>query len=272
MRPSFDTNKQKTNRHVNPAETHVHTNRHRHARRVHFHTLMHTQRHAHRHTPFWRRHDDFLPPVSSLSHKHTHNLSLSVSRFGLEMQRGKTCVPLNRQAQPLPTIGDDAAVLTLPALSVFGHACVNPTFLLLLSSLSVFFFFLLLVRKETTRACTFSCPHSRVTLHTHSPASICASSHPETRLNRMSPTREKKSKEADLVGLLRDRAQDPSTAVHPCLVQGQQAPVQAMDACMMRLLPPCFVNARRRQWEERQGLACVAWNSCCIKVDQTSLH
>ena len=137
--------------------------------------------------------------------------------------------------------------MTLPALSVFGHACVNPTFLLLLSSLSVFFFFLLLVRKETTRACTFSCPHSRVTLHTHSPAFISASSDPETRWNRMSPTREKKSKEADLVGLLRDRAQDPSTAVHPCLVQGQQAPVQAMDACMMRLLPPCFVNARRRQ-------------------------
>ena len=92
-----------------------------------------------------------------------------------------------------------------------------------LSSLSVFFFFLLLVRKETTRACTFSCPHSRVTLHTHSPAFISASSHPETRWNRMSPTREKKSKEADLVGLLRDRAQDPSTAVHPCLVQGQQS-------------------------------------------------
>ena len=152
------------------------------------------------------------------------------------------------------------------------RTCVNPTFLLLLSSLSVFFFFLLLVRKETTRACTFSCPHSRVTLHTHSPAFISASSDPETRWNRMSPTREKKSKEADLVGLLRDRAQDPSTAVHPCLVQGQQAPVQAMDACMMRLLPPCFVNARRRQWGERQGLACVAWNSCCIKVDQTSLH
>ena len=79
------------------------------------------------------------------------------------------------------------------------------------------------MRKETTRACTFSCPHSRVTLHTHSPASICASSDPETRWNRMSPTREKKSKEADLVGLLRDRAQDPSTAVHPCLVQGQQS-------------------------------------------------
>ena len=103
------------------------------------------------------------------------------------------------------------------------RTCVNPTFLLLLSSLSVFFFFLLLVRKETTRACTFSCPHSRVTLHTHSPAFISASSDPETRWNRMSPTREKKSKEADLVGLLRDRAQDPSTAVHPCLVQGQQS-------------------------------------------------
>ena len=87
--PSIDTNKQKTNRHVNPAKTHVHTNRHRHARRVHFPTLMHAQRHTQRHTPFWRRHDDFLPPVSSLSLTHTHTHSLSLSRFGWEMQRGK---------------------------------------------------------------------------------------------------------------------------------------------------------------------------------------
>ena len=88
----------------------------------------------------------------------------------------------------------------------------------------------------------------------------------------MSPTREKKSKEADLVGLLRDRAQDPSTAVHPCLVQGQQSACAGYGYVHDEVLPPCFVNARRRQWGERQALASVAWNSCCIKVDQTSLH
>jgi len=141
MRPSFDTNKQKTNRHVNPAETHVHTNRHRHARRVHFPTLMHTQRHTHRHTPFWRRHDDFLPPVSSLSHTHTHSLSLFLS-LGLVEKCSAASVPLNRQAQPLPTIGDDAAVLTLPALSVFGHASTPlfSFFFLLFLFFSSFFF------------------------------------------------------------------------------------------------------------------------------------
>ena len=69
--------------------------------------------------------------------------------------------------------------MLLPALSVFGHAS-NPY------SLSSFFF---LVHKETTRKCTFSCPHSR----------SCHTLHPLTRLHwcQFTPRDEMESHEPD---------------------------------------------------------------------------
>ena len=76
-----------------------------------------------------------------LSHTNTHTISLSLS-LGLVWKCSAASVPLNRQAQPLPTIGDDAAVLTLPALSVFGHASTPlfSFFFLLFLFFSSFFF------------------------------------------------------------------------------------------------------------------------------------
>ena len=151
------------------------------------------------------------------------------SRFGWEMKRGK-----------FPAQSTSAAVTD-------NWRCSCPRFLfsdmrqtLVLFLLSSFW----CTKKQQENALSHVHTLARVTLYTHSPAFIGASSHPEMRWNRMSLTREKKSKEAHLAGLL----QDPSTTVFPCLVQGQQAPVQAVDACMMGLLPPCFVHARRRQW------------------------
>ena len=95
MRPSFDTNKQKTNRHVNPAQTHVHT----------IDTDMHAgytfppscTRKGTR-TGTHRSGDDMMtfcrPFPLSHTHKHTHTHTththtLSLSWFGWEMKRGK---------------------------------------------------------------------------------------------------------------------------------------------------------------------------------------